>query len=97
MAYVLKINDRRNVETLVGTLKRYFKKHDMDGEVHYSGDMVAVGIRNLRRDFTETPLEIAHKNALFWENMQIGCSVIDYGEFERLKEFLEKHHFRTKK
>lgn len=97
MAYVLKISDRRLLETVVRGLKKYFREHDIDAEVHYFKDMVAVGIKNLRRDFYESPWEIAHKNALFLENIQIGCSVLDSGEFERLPEFLKKYNFRTKK
>jgi hypothetical protein len=94
MSYVLRIKDPKNTQTIVDGLKRYFPKHNVDGEVYFSDNLVAVGIKNPGKDFFETPFQVSHEHALFLERMGIGCEVLEFGEYEQLSELLQKYNIK---
>jgi len=94
MSYVLRIKDPENTSVVVDGLKRYCPKHNLDCEIYFSENLVAVGIKNLRRDFFESPFQISHEHALILEKMGIGCEVLEYGEYDQLPEFLQKHNIK---
>ena len=94
MSYVLRIKDSEKIQGLVEGLKIYFPRRNLDGEVYFSENLVAVGIKNLESDFFEFPVEVSHNHARFLRDMGIKCEVLEFGKYEQLEEFLQKHNIK---
>jgi len=100
MSYVLSIEYAENVQAVVDGLKRYFSRRnierseDIKSEIYFSGNLVAVGMKNLRKDFFETPVEVSHNHARFLRDLGIECKVLEFGEYEELEGFLKKHNIK---
>jgi len=94
MSYVLIFKDPKKTPYAVDGLKRYFSKHNLDCEIYFSGNLVVVGIKNLREVFSGTPFLISDEHASILEKIGFDCKVLESGEYEKLTEFLQKNNIK---